>query len=225
MATKALTTALNNRKNIEAIENWICASEEERAAMELTPKQLEQKSRMEFADELLRKDRDKHHEIVDHIMKRFGVSKSTAQQDLREAQNVYASGHALNKHYTASAQIRSLQDDIRINRQAQNWPIVVELQKVLQKAIAAMEDYKPAKSPRVLVYNINNPVGEFSSSDKELDDAMRDADVFLAELEKKKAAAAAQEIPYEEVKEETVTRPSIRDGGSVSLLYVGEGKP
>lgn len=179
MATKALTQENNARKNLEVIENYLCADEEDRLQMPLSKKQSELMERWSFADELLRKDRWKHTEILNMLMKRFGLSENSARDDLRSAQLVFGSANALNKLYTSYAQVRRLENNIRVCVAAQNWKAASDFEKVLQKALQALPDNQAPKSARQIIFNIQNNNNTFTQSEEQLQDAIKDAEEYL----------------------------------------------
>lgn len=178
-STRTVTVENNSRKNLEVIENYLCADEDDRLMMPLSKKQKELLERWSYADEQLRKDRWKHTEILDMLMKRFNISENSARDDLRSAQMVFGSANALNKLYTSYAQVRRLENNIRVCIAAQNFKAAADFEKVLQKALQALPDNQAPKSPRQIVFNIANNNNTFTQSQQELDDAVKAAEELV----------------------------------------------
>lgn len=179
MMSKVLVQENNSRKNLEAIENYLCCDEEDRAGLELTPKQQELFERWSFADDQLRRDRYKHEEVVQMLITKFGISNSSAWDDLRHAQIVFGSSNALNKRYTAYAQVRRLENMIRFCRNARDFKSAADFEKILQKAIAALPDTQAPKSARVINFNIQNNNNAFTASEQDITDAVKAAEEYL----------------------------------------------
>ena len=179
MTTKALTAENNSRRNLEAIESHLCCDDDDRASQPLTEKQQQLLERWSYADDLLRKDRFKHTEIVDQLMIKFGIGESSSWDDIRHAQIVFASAKPLHKRSTSYAQIRRIESNIRVCVAAGNWKAVTEFEKVLQKAIQALPDMIAPKSARTIIYNIQNNNNILTATDIEVQQAIADAESYL----------------------------------------------
>lgn len=175
---RASTLEATSVRNLEAIETFLCADEEERLQLELTPKQQEFMNRWNFADDLMRTGRYDHTEIAKQIAGKFSISVQAAQDDIRNAQIVFGSSNAINKRYTAYAQIRRLEKHIRLCVQSQKWKEAGDFEKTLQKAIASLPEMQPAKSPRTIVFNIQNN-NTFNVTDEELQAAVSIAGEYI----------------------------------------------
>lgn len=178
---KSLRTAAlegTSVRNLEAIEAFLCADEEERLQLELTPKQQQFMDRWNFADDLLRTGRYDYLEITKQLSNKFGISVQAANDDLRNAQIVFGSSNALNKRYTAYAQIRRLEKSIRLCVQGQKWREAGDFEKTLQRAIANLPEMQAPKSPRTIVFNIQNN-NSLSVTDEELQAAVSVAGEYI----------------------------------------------
>jgi hypothetical protein len=176
--TRALTIEGNSIRNLEAIETFLCADEEERLQLELTPKQQEFMNRWNFADNLLCTGRYDHGEVARQLAVKFGVSVQSAQDDIRNAQIVFGSSNALNKRYTAYAQIRRLEKNIRLCVAAQKWKEAGDFEKTLQRAIANLPEAQAPKSARTIVFNIQNN-NQFEVTEDALASAMQVAGEYI----------------------------------------------
>jgi hypothetical protein len=166
--------------NREAIELFLVSEE---GSVQLTDKQREILQRWSYADELIRQQEIRKRETqAAMIMRKFSVSRQTAYQDIVNAEAVFASSTPLNKRYRIQVRIEFLECKIdelygmmepdpndpeeedpfeRIGRIKQNKEYIFEatqLEKVLQKYYDIYPDIRPARSPKTIVFNIQNSV-------------------------------------------------------------------
>ncbi|OLY92283.1 hypothetical protein SAMN05444008_11549 [Cnuella takakiae] len=159
----------------EAIELYLVSEE---GTVTLTDKQQELLQRWEYADELIRqKEIRKREAIAKLIMFKFKVSRTTAYQDIVNAEHVFASSTPLNKRYKVQTRIEFLEEkidelygkvepstvgedmdviDAAMQRKNNEEYInqAVALEKVLQKYYDIYPDIRPARSPKKIVFNV-----------------------------------------------------------------------
>jgi hypothetical protein len=175
---------LKGDTNRESIELYLVSEE---GMVELTDQQKKLLKRWEYADELIRIQEIRSREtIAQLIMKRFQVGRTTAFQDIVNAEGVFASSTPLNKKYRVGLRIEFLERKIdelygnvkqfepdpdapedpedpfakigRIQLNEEYITQAAQLEKVLQKYYQIYPDTAPVKSPRITVYNIQNNV-------------------------------------------------------------------
>jgi hypothetical protein len=179
---------LDNRSrkdsNRDTIELYLVSEE---GAVQLSEGQEKLLKRWEYADELIRmreiRDRETQAKL---IMGKFGVSRTTAYQDIVNAEAVFASSTPLNKKYRIGLRIEFLEkkidelygnvkpfepdaDDpeakedpfLKVYRLKDNEEYItqaINLEKVLQKYYDIYPSLVLPRSPRTIVYNIQQNV-------------------------------------------------------------------
>lgn len=197
---------LKGDTNRESIELYLVSDE---GSVELNETQKKLLKRWEYADELIRIQEIRGREtIATLLMRRFTVSRTTAYQDIVNAEAVFSSSTPLNKKYRVGIRIEFLEKKIdelygnvkqyepepeeleglapgqtpvedvlakamRIQGNEEYINQAIALEKVLQKYYQYYPDLAPTKSPRTIVFNIQNnslPVAPMSA-----EDALREA--------------------------------------------------
>lgn len=197
---------LKGDSNRETIELYLVADE---GSVELNEVQKKLLKRWEYADELIRMKEIRGREtIAQLIMRMFHVSRTTAYQDIVNAESVFASSTPLNKKYRIGNRIEFLekkidelygnvrpyeptpeelevlgpgqepQEDImakvlRIQGNEEYIDQAIALEKVLQKYYQSYPDLAPIKSPRTIVFNIQN--NTLPTAPMSAEDALREA--------------------------------------------------
>jgi hypothetical protein len=110
MANSLLDLRGKGDSHRETIELYLIS---ETGAVELNEKQKLLLQRWEYADELIRlkeiRDRETQAKM---IMRKFDVSRTTAYQDIVNAENVFSSSTPLNKKYRIGLRIEFLEKKI-----------------------------------------------------------------------------------------------------------------
>jgi hypothetical protein len=147
-------TTIDTESTREVILSWLESGGE---AFELTEFQQKILLRLEYADEMIRRNLGKKNreEIANLIMGRWNVSRATAYKDIIDAEFVFSSSTPLNKKYMVGLQIEALNTDIRNARIANDYKAIAMLQRSLQKYIEMYPDEQHEKSPSTFIYNFD----------------------------------------------------------------------
>lgn len=172
--------ALENKpdSNRDQIQLYLVSEE---GTVPLTDKQKELLDRWSYADELIRQKEIRTREVqATMIIKKYGVSRATAYQDIVNAEAVFASSTPLNKRYRIQSRIEFIEQkidelygnvrpfdpddpeemehpDAKMYRMEENEEYInqaIALEKVLQKYYDAYPDIIPPRSPKKIVYNL-----------------------------------------------------------------------
>jgi hypothetical protein len=197
MANSLLDLRSNKDSNREAIELYLVSEE---GSIDLTDQQKKLLLRWEYADELIRQKEIRDRETQARmIMRKFEVSRTTAFQDIVNAEAIFASSTPLNKKYRIGLRIEFLEKKIdelygnmkafepeaqdekedplaKVFRIKQNEEYITQaimLEKVLQKYYDIYPTYIPPKSPRTIIYKIQQNV--LPSAPMSVDEALRKA--------------------------------------------------
>lgn len=150
---KELRSSDSNR---EAIELYLVS---EPGTVTLTEKQEELLQRWKYADEVIRKSETRKREVVAQlIMVKFGVSRQTAYQDIVNAEAVFSSSTPLNKKYRIQLRIEFLETKIDELFEAGDNMNAALLERTLQKYYEKYPDFTPIRSPKKIVFIIQNNV-------------------------------------------------------------------
>lgn len=142
----------------EMIEQYLIAEE---GTVTLTPKQHEILLRWEYADEMIRKDECKRETIAQLIMRKFGVKRATAYQDIASAESVFASSTPMNKKYRIGLRIEHLERwiaELKGTDDLNKHYLAADLEKTLEKYWKQYPDATVVRSPKTFVFNINGGV-------------------------------------------------------------------
>jgi hypothetical protein len=135
-----------NDTNREQVELFL---QSEPGAVELNEKQKELYIRWEFVDEAIRKQEVRKREtLAQMVMVRFKVSRTTAYQDIVNAEHVFASSAPLNKKYRTQQRIEFLETKIDELFEAGENIAAAMLEKTLQKYYEKYPDITPLRSPK-----------------------------------------------------------------------------
>lgn len=142
--------------NREAIELFLVSEE---GSVELTDKQNDLLRRWTYADEVIRKGEVRGRETIAQLLiMKFKVSRATAYQDIVHAEQVFSSSTPLNKRFRIGLRIEFLEKKIDELYELQDNMSAVMLEKSLQKYYDCYPDIAPVKSPKKIVYNIQNNI-------------------------------------------------------------------
>lgn len=180
-----------SRTNIEAIQRYIEAGGE---GVELTDKQQQKFDRLRHMDELIRQayfgKYQRREDLVKIQMEKFSISRDTAFKDVVDAELVFSSSAPLNKKYFIQRRIEMICDIIaRLTKRsetdddyidADNSEIAARWEAVLQKYVSAYPDYIPTRSPKNIVYVIQNNLIVTNLTPEQ---AIQEADIIIRELE------------------------------------------
>jgi hypothetical protein len=111
-----------------------------------------------FIDEELRKGKWRRYQIVDQCAVRFGVSKEAAKRDMIGCEQIFSSSYPLNKKYFITSRINFLERMIQTAAAVNDHKAVVEYEKLLEKYIGQYPDATVARSPKKIVFVLNNNV-------------------------------------------------------------------
>ncbi len=170
-----------NEETRDAIESYIAAGgENNEEGIVLTKKQEDYLIRWRFADERFRQNKYKTDRIANFLMDQFKISRDTAYKDIVNAQRVFRSTCPLNKQYEIQGRIEDLK--VRIyDAYIDNDRIgAAMLDKVLQKYLEMYSDVVPVRSPKNIVFNIQN---NLFVTDKTPRQSYADADEIIKALE------------------------------------------
>ncbi len=131
----------------------------EPGSVQLTDKQKELLARWSYADETIRSTEVRKREVIAQmIMNKFTVSKQTAYQDIVNAEDVFSSSTPLNKKYRVQLRIEFLETKIDELYEAKEYIAAVMLEKTLQKFYQDYPDITPPRSPKNIVFNVQNNI-------------------------------------------------------------------
>lgn len=191
MANSLLDNRNKKDSNREVIELYLVS---DAGTVELNDQQKLLLKRWEYADELIRIKEIRTRELqAQMIIRVFGVSRTTAYQDIVNAEAVFASSTPLNKKYRIGLRIEFLEKKIdelygnvktyeptpeelealqegqqphedpfaKMYRMEQNEEYITQaiaLEKVLQKYYDIYPTFIPPKSPRTIIYKIQQNI-------------------------------------------------------------------
>ena len=178
----------NNEDNLEAILQYLEAGGE---GVVLTPKQTDLLERWTYTDEMIRRNvgKKKREEIANLVMSRWGVSRTTAYSYIVSAERVFSSSTPLNKAYFIQNRIEFLERTIRECAQMGDHKAAAMYEKSLVKYVEIYPDYKPARSPKNIIYNMvqnnitNNNQVNVITPDMSIEDALSEADDIIKQIE------------------------------------------
>jgi hypothetical protein len=167
----------NKSENRDAILAFVeCGGDQ--TLIELNEVQNRMLIRWRAADELIRKGGEYflRENVVKKLMFEFSISRDTAYQDVVSAEHVFSSSAPLNKRYWIQRRVEYLQQIIdklvqgntesEVDENGKNivtWTgdadameVAAKWESVLQKYIDKFPDFIPARSPKKIIYNIQN---------------------------------------------------------------------
>lgn len=204
MANSLLDNRNKKDSNREVIELYLVSDE---GTVELNDQQKQLLKRWEYADELIRIKEIRTRELqAQMIMRTFYVSRTTAYQDIVNAEAVFASSTPLNKKYRIGLRIEFLEkkidelygnvkayepepeelEGLKEGEQPMEDPMAkmyrmqgneeyinqaIALEKVLQKYYDIYPTFIPAKSPRTIIFKMNQTV--LPAAPMSVDDALK----------------------------------------------------
>jgi hypothetical protein len=206
MATERLRF---NTENRDVIERFLESGGDDEL-VKLNDKQKELLDRWRYADEILRENKTFKREIIaNKISAKFDVSRDTAFRDIMNAEHVFLSTTPLNKKYWIQRRIEYIQaiidkllhaafeenpDQKRVNENGKiewnitppvsdiNYELAVKWEAVLQKYIAAYPDFLAPRSPKTIVFNVQQNI---LNTNITLDQAEKQAEEILLQLKEK----------------------------------------
>jgi hypothetical protein len=152
------------------------------SGIELSAKDSEILERVRFADEKIRERRHSREQISKFIIGHFSVCRDTAYKDIIMAESVFSSSFPLNKQSLIAARIEFLQKKIDECYIDKEFIAAGILEKNLQKYIEMYKDYQAPRSPKTIVYNIQNNIHQTNTT---VDQAVEEVEALILELEKK----------------------------------------
>lgn len=191
MANSLLDNRNKKDSNREVIELYLVS---DAGTVELNDQQKQLLRRWEYADELIRIKEIRTRDLqAQMIMRVFDVSRTTAYQDIVNAEAVFASSTPLNKKYRIGLRIEFLEKKIdelygnvrpyeptpedieetkegedpkedpfaKMGRMKENEEYITQaimLEKVLQKYYDIYPTFIAPKSPRTIIFKVNNTV-------------------------------------------------------------------
>jgi hypothetical protein len=185
--------------NREVIQRYIDAGGE---GVELNEIQQRLLDRWRFADELIRQSffgkYQLREDIANAIRSKFDVSRDTAYKDIVNAEHVFSSSAPLNKKYFIQRRIEWICHIISeltkpIERKNEKGDVIdtyidedksaiaAKYEAILQKYVAIYPDYVPMRSPKTIIYNIQQNLLTTGITTEE---AFTDADVIITQLTK-----------------------------------------
>lgn len=176
--------------NRDDILHYLEAGGEENSdGITLTEKQLELIDRWRFADEKIRERKYKREQIAQFLIARSAeigkkISRDTAYRDIVNAEYVFCSSFPLNKKYLIHQRIEFLQmkiNDCYINNDYLNAAL---LEKVLQKYIDSYPETQPMRSPKTIIFNVQNNNNTLMVTNMTEQEAMNGIDQFIDKMEK-----------------------------------------
>lgn len=111
-----------------------------------------------FIDDELRKAKKRRFQIVNECAVRFGVSKEAARRDMIGCEQIFSSSYPLNKKYLITTRINFLERQIVTAAAMNDHKAVAEYEKLLEKYIAQYPDATIARSPKKIVFVLNQNV-------------------------------------------------------------------
>lgn len=153
-----------------------------------------------YCDTLLRSRKYKTPEIISNIVTKFGVSKFTAQKDIRDTYSLFGQTRAISKRYVLTNHIEDIQMQIQQVRFDKSLiHLLPKLDAELTKAVAALGDDIPTaevERPNVIVsavlVNESSPLPKLS---------IEEAKEKWKQYKEKKRSTVIEDIDHEDVKE------------------------
>ncbi len=161
--------------NRDAIELFLVSDE---GTVELNEVQKKLLERWSYADEQIRKNEMRRETIAKLIMRKFDVKRTTAYQDIVNAENVFSSSTPLNKRYRVQLRIEFLEmkinelygmvepdpqdpqeEDIlervsRIQSNKEYYQEAIALEKHLATYYKMYPDIIPKRSPKTIIFQV-----------------------------------------------------------------------
>lgn len=172
------------RFNEDLIDNFITYFQEggESSGIELSNVELKVLERVRFADEKIRERKYRREGIANFIRTKFGVCRDTAYKDIVMAETVFSSSFPLNKNAMIASRIELLEKEINNCYRDKNPIAAGILEKSLQKYIEIYKDVAAKRSPKTIVYNIQNNIHQTNIT---IEQAEEEAEQLALELEQK----------------------------------------
>jgi len=187
--------------NREVILRYLDAGGE---GVELNDVQKKLLDRWRYADEVIRQSffgkYKLREDIANAIMIKFDVSRDTAYRDIVNAEHVFSSSAPLNKKYLIQRRIEficsviakltspvyDLEDETKVlvEFEPENAEIAAKWEAVLQKYVEKYPDYVPMRSPKTIVFNIQN---NLLLTDLTPEQAAADAIIIIDQMERDEA--------------------------------------
>lgn len=185
--------------NREVIQRYVDAGGE---GVELNDIQMKLLDRWRYADELIRQSffgkYQLREDIANALITKFDVSRDTAYRDIVNAEHVFSSSAPLNKKYFTHRRIEfityivseltkpiEIKDDegkvVKSYIDPENAAIAAKWEAVLQKYVEKYPDYVPMRSPKTIIYNIQQ---NLLTTNITVDEAAQEADVIITQLTK-----------------------------------------
>lgn len=123
----------------------------------LSDKEKKLLARWTYADELIRANvgKKRREDIAALLMEKFSISRSTAYQDIVNAEAVFFATSPFNKQYRIALRIEFLEKQIRDAAIAKDYKSVAQLEKSLASYIEMLPNKTGEKdSPTSITYNI-----------------------------------------------------------------------
>lgn len=185
-----------NDANREVIQRYVDAGGE---GVVLSDLQTTLLTRWRRVDELIRESFfgkfKRREDIAKVMMSECDISRDTAYRDIVNAEHVFSSSAPLNKKYFIQRRIEFICDVIAkltksvtaadgkviLEIDPDNAEIAARWEAVLQKYIQAYPDYVPARSPKTIIFNIQNNLLVTTLTPET---AMQEADMIIEQIEK-----------------------------------------
>ena len=167
----------------EQIITWLQAGgDSNKEGLIITDKQLELLDRWRYADEKIRESKFRREQIAGFICSKYNVSRDTAYKDIVNAEYIFSSSYPLNKKYWIQLRIEYLQKKINDAYIDRDGFTASRLEKELREYIKMYPEQIERKSPKTIVFNIQN---NLLQTNQTADTAFREADDIIKQLEQK----------------------------------------
>jgi hypothetical protein len=185
--------------NREVIQRYVEAGGE---GVELNDVQMKLLERWRHADEMIRQSffgkYQLREDIANALKTKFEISRDTAYRDIVNAEHVFSSSAPLNKKYFIQRRIEyityiiseltkaiEIKDEegkvVKSYIDEEKAAIAAKWEGVLQKYVEKYPDYVPMRSPKTIIYNIQQ---NLLTTNITVEEAATEADVIINQLTK-----------------------------------------
>jgi hypothetical protein len=150
------------------------------SGIELTEKDNEVLDRVRFADEKIRENKFSRELIAKSLIGKYNICRDTAYKMIIMAEHIFSSSYPLNKNAEIERRIEFLKKVINDCIIDKDFLAASNFEKSLQKYIDMYKDVTPKRSPKTIVYNIQNNIHQTNVT---VEQAMEETEGVLKLLE------------------------------------------
>jgi hypothetical protein len=152
------------------------------SGIELSDKEKDTLDKIRFADEKIRESKYSREQVSKFIIGKFDCCRDTAWKHIVMAEQIFSSSYPLNKNAMIAARIEFLQKKIDECIIDKEYSAASNFERSLQKYIEMYKDVAPKRSPKTIIYNIQQNILNTTVT---VDQAVEEAETLALELHNK----------------------------------------